>query len=72
MININHEARGGEESSNIICSYCGSDIFPEEIYYTLCVHMEKRDPSTDKINILEIRPLTLRCKMCEEIGISVC
>jgi len=61
-----------KKSSDVKCSSCGSEIFPEEIYYTLCVHMEKRDASTDQINILEIKPLAFRCRFCEEKGISVC
>ena len=62
----------GKKSDDVKCSSCGSEIFPEEIYYTLCVHMETRDASTDKINILEIRPLAFRCRLCEEKGIGVC
>jgi hypothetical protein len=59
-------------SSDLKCSSYGSEIFPLEIYYTLCVHMETRATSTDKINILEIRPLAFRCRLCEEKGIGVC
>jgi hypothetical protein len=61
-----------KKSSDMNCSDCGSAIFPEEIYYTLCVHMETRNASTDKINILEIRPIAFRCRLCEEKWISVC
>jgi hypothetical protein len=62
----------GKKSSDVKCSTCGSEIFPEEIYYAFCVHMETRDTTTDKMNILEIRPLAFRCRLCEEKWIGVC
>src|ERR1700690_3055652 len=66
-------ARNAEKKNiDFKCSTCGMEIFPAEIYYTLCVHMETREANTDNIDILEIRPLAFRCRLCEEKGIRVC
>jgi hypothetical protein len=54
------------------CNICGSEIFPEEIYYTLCMHIEKQESTTENISIIDMKPLEFRCKLCAERGIVVC
>jgi len=56
----------------IKCSCCGWEIFPEEIYYALCVHIEVQDPKIQDVRILDMQPLEFRCRLCAETAISVC
>ncbi len=60
------------EGPKMSCSSCGVEIYPEEIFYSLCIHMERRDAASGNIRILEIRPLEFRCQHCAEKRVAVC
>jgi hypothetical protein len=64
--------KGTMRGGTIRCSSCGNDIFPHEIYYTLCIHMETRDSMTEAISVLEITRIAFQCRLCQEKGIGVC
>lgn len=61
-----------EKSRSLACCSCGMEIFPEEIYYTLCVHREQRDSNNGRISIIGMRPLAFYCRFCEEKRAVVC
>ncbi len=66
---INEEQKAALEEkieSDKVCSSCGMMIRLTDIYYTLCIHMEMKDPATDRVMILETTPLDFKCRLCME------
>lgn len=56
----------------IKCNKCGTEIFTNEVYYTLCMHTEVKDSTNNEINILDMEPLGFHCQKCTEKGVAIC
>ncbi|MFH1704188.1 MAG: hypothetical protein ABIB41_12335 [Nitrospirota bacterium] len=61
-----------QKETHMRCNVCGIEIFPREIYYALCVHMEMQKALSENVRIFEIKPLEFQCRFCAERGVSTC